>query len=619
MSTSTVYDVKVRYALDDKATRGARNLAGEFDRAGRSALSLRGAIAGVGLAGVFMAGKRALIDFNSEVDQMKIGMTTIMNMQLKKPWAEASKSADGLFTKFQEMAKKSPATTRDFMIMANALTPVIASLGGGTDKIANITQGAVIAGLATGTRADVASLDVKQMLMGNVTERDMMAQQLISAKGMSKESFNDMDVAARASMVEEMLQDPALLRAADEFGKSFAGQVSTFKDQLQIALGTVGKPLMSALSAEVSRWNQWIEKHPRTIAAISAKIGGMLKSSFQFIGKTVGWLIEHKETLFTLGKIFLAFKGAQMATGLIGGFARGISNLTEGLKQSTAKITGPTGVVTGFGRLAGVISGVGGLLPAFAGLAVAAVSLWDVFTDWVDGRPGGKGGKDPSFYEALGDIAPQLDRKRQLDKTLAGKTDPRFSNFSGKSAFDGSSDLYNRLVTEQKALNDKFMSPEMWGSAIQEIDKVLASNGKPLIKDAESEDLLKYGMMGDSVPYFNDERLRLENLMGQQTVSDSMLELATVANAFAEDLTESQRLLALKYAYPDQFGALPVPADDPKTQWGNGKGGEKANINVTIHRIEVAADDPDRFVFGMVKALNNVSKNPTQAASAIGD
>lgn len=619
MSSSTVYDVKVRYALDDKATKPAGDMARGFDRASKSAMTLQGAMAGIALAGGAMYGvKKVLIDFNSEIDQMKIGMTTILNMQLKKPWDEARGSADKLMVRFQELAKKSPATTKDFMQMANALTPVIASMGGGVDKIEKLTQGTVLAGLATGTRADVAALDVKQMLLGNVTERDMMANQLIAAKGMTKEAFNDLDAAARGSMVESMLQDPALLKAADEFGKSFAGQVSTFQDQLQMALGSVGRPLMQALTTEVQRWNVWIEKHPRTIANIASKLGGMIKNTFQFVGKVVGWLVEHRETLFSIGKIFVAFKGAQIATGLVGGFARGISNFTETIKSSAGKIdksiAGPTGLVSGFSRLGSIISGAAGLLPGFVGLAMVVHELWSN----IDKRPKGFGVGD-AYTEALAEIGPATSRYGELKGMVGNKLPPnRFGGYMGIGAdmFSGDQDLYNRLSTELDSIQNKLGSPEIWGAALKQMDEIAAKRGDKLNKDLSIEDI-RGGYLA-SADYKTDEEWRVMNLHGQK-LDEGTMELIAAVKSFRDVLTEGQRIEAFKYAYPEQFGVPTEKKKEEESKWGAPGAGASPKINVTIHRIEVAADDPDRFVFGMVKALKNVSRNPTQAASAIGD
>jgi hypothetical protein len=616
-SSSTVYDVKVRYSLDNKASSGANKLAGDMDRAGRSAMSLRGAIAGLGLAGAFVAGKKALIDFNSEIDQMRIGMTTILTMQLKKPWDDAKKSADGLFVRFQELAKKSPATTKDFITMANALTPVIASMGGGVDKIEKLTQGAVLAGLATGTRADVAALDVKQMLLGNVTQRDMMANQLIAAKGMDKETFNDMDAAARASMVESMLQDPALLKAADEFGKSFAGQVSTFQDQLQMALGNVGKPLMAAMTDEVKKWNNWIEKHPRTIAKIVTQVGGMIKDAFGFVRDAAGWLVDNSGTILTIGKTFLVFKGAQMATNIFANFVGGINNLVGQMRNAGGTLmgmfTGAGGLGGAFKGLIGILSGAGGVIPIFAMLATSVSSLINTLSSWDNAT---KQKNRLNFDEAMGASANMVSRLQEIDKIIE-KRNAQQDNSKDWTLFDPKSDdLRKRLNTERDALKTQLTDPAIMGPILRSISDAQMKAGLPSFQyaatDVDSMD--KMFRKGSSFDEFNA-------LWGGKADSELVSNLNELYKRLG-DLDVSAKRHIFEAAFPEQFGKPPAPMDTSAgeaSQWKDPGAADKTNINVTIHRIEVAADDPDHFVFGMVKALRGVSKNPTQAASAIGD
>jgi hypothetical protein len=54
-----------------------------------------------------------------------------------------------------------------------------------------------------------------------------------------------------------------------------------------------------------------------------------------------------------------------------------------------------------------------------------------------------------------------------------------------------------------------------------------------------------------------------------------------------------------------KLGIRPTAAD--------GKTKAPANVNVTIHKIEVPAADPDRFVHQMVKKFTDVVKNPAAA------
>jgi hypothetical protein len=596
-SSSTIYDVKVAYSLKDTASSGIKTIGAHTDKAAKSALSLKGALAAVGGVALLKGAKSALLDFNSEIDQMKIGLTAIGQMQLKLPFEKARVEADKLFKVFQEMAKKSPATTKDFMEMGSALAPTIALMGGGTDKIAKLSQGGVLASQAFGERSDVIARDIKQMLMGQVTAKDNTALQLLGSRGLDAEKFNAMSGGKRASLVESMLQDPALLKAADQMGESFAGQVSTFKDQLQMAIGTVGLPLMKSLTAEVKRWNTWIEKHPRTIKEWATSFGNGLKSAFETVKSVASWLVEHKDLIFTLGKAVLAFKGAQIAGNVFKQFTTGVGSLAAAVTKGATTIGGIFGVGGGagssslmgaFGGLTRAINPVTGALAMLAaGIGTATYLIHKHAAVERRGRENAIG-----FKEAVGDIAELQQRRKTVQGQLAG-------------AKDG--DLIGRLKAEEQGISSKLYSPETIGLAMRKINEVSEKGGGVSLKALpnDTNGLLSNNLLG-MLPTTFDRKNLADN-------TKVMGEVESTLKTF-QNLPSEIRQEALKFAFPEQYG-MPTPTETkaPDSDWGDLKG---KDINVNIQRIEVASDDPDRFVFQLAKTAEQAVKNRTQARSA---
>lgn len=608
--SSTVYDVKVRYSLDDRTSRGLGGIASAADKASQKTFALRGALGALGAGAAFAAGKRFLIDYNNDIDKMRIGMSTIISMQFKKPFEQARMEADKLFSRFQELAKKSPSTTKDFIQMGNALAPVVAMLGGGTDKIEKLAQGALLAGLATGTQADVAANDVKAMLLGQVEKPDKMANQLLASRGMQAKDFNAMEAVERAQLVESILQDPALLRSADEFGKSFAGTVSTFQDQLEIALGQVGLPLMTALTAEVSKWNSWIEKHPRTIGKIVSEVGGMIKSSFEFARSAAGWLLEHRDTLLAVAKTFLVFKGASMATNIFSQFAQGASGLVEKLKTAGGTLagvmsgTGAGGLAGAFRGLVGLLSGAGGVIPVFATLATAAYQLWRTFAD-INNDAESKG-RRMEFTEALGMAGSSTTRLRELDKLFASKP----GQASPADKMD--TEVRQRLETERSKLRGQLADPAVMGPILRAVSDAREKHGFGGLGTMSDDTLSKVLGRGISSDEFG--KLFADNPEAKQLVS----ELNDTYRAFGQ-MGAVERRRAFMSAFPEQFpdqtkSELPTQGD--LSAWMP-QAPSKADVKVTIHKIEVASEDPDRFVHGLVAVAEKGLKNPTQAASTI--
>ena len=50
---------------------------------------------------------------------------------------------------------------------------------------------------------------------------------------------------------------------------------------------------------------------------------------------------------------------------------------------------------------------------------------------------------------------------------------------------------------------------------------------------------------------------------------------------------------------------------------GKQKVAPKPNVNITIQRIEVQSDDPDRYAFGLVEAFQDAVRNPSGAAKRV--
>ncbi len=603
-STSTVYDVKVKYALDDRASNGVKQIASATDKAAKSAFSLKSALAAVGGMAMLKTAKSALIDFNSEIDQMKIGMTTVMQMQLKMPFQQAREEAEKLFKVFQELAKKSPATTKDFMEMGNAIAPSVAMMGGGPGKIAKLAQGGVLASQAFGERADIVALDIKQMLAGTINARDRIAQQLIASRGLTSEKFNGMDSKARASMTESMLQDPALLKAADQMGASFKGQTSTFKDMMQITLGEVGLPLMQAMTGEVQKWNNWIEKHPKTIKDWVTSFSGALQSGFETMKSIASWFVDHQDILMSLAKAFVMFKGASIATNVFKSFTEGVAGLAKNTVSAATTLGsmftgGASGSVGGvFSGLVGILGGAGGVI---AGLTLFAGALGVVSTLLNTHAESDKKARDAaiSLHEATGDYPGMRNRRDELKNSLKGQLD---------------SGVRMRQLMELETLQGKLNDPEKLGMALRKISESSDKSGKGGFKDFPREYFLDNNFVGKFIPnmYSGDSGEFAKNM-------ESLREVAGVMKSIRDyGVMDHGNVLdeILKHAFPEQFG-MPTPKEATATPTDDWKGLSTKDVNVTIQKVEVASEDPDRFVFGMIRIAENGIRHATQSAHTI--
>lgn len=584
MLGKTAYEVGIRYTLDDKAARGLTSMGNAADGAGKNIAKLKGLLAGVGvgLAGAFYVGKKYLVDYNSQIDQMRIGLTTVIQSQLHKPFAQARKEADGLFLRMQEVAKKSPATTKDFIEMANAIAPAVAQLGGGVGKIESLSTGAVIAAQAYGFQADVAGRDISQMLRGDVTDRDQLAKLLLGSRGIDKDKFNAMSGSERGRITEEVLNDKSLKDAADRFGDSFQGQLSSLQDQLQITLGEVGKPLVSAITAEFKKWNQWISKNPGIIADWAKTFGRALVDGFQAVKKAVGWIVDNRETIMMIAKVFAAFKIGQLAGGVVGD------------------------VIGGLGKLGSSLSGATSAIGLFAGAAMALAT-------WVD---------DVQSKEIKNKT--DMVTVREYTEKLYGSGDQYDDNLRhlGRNARadkfirpDGTVDV-NKLVQMNGARNSADVERGMTG--VTEAGFWQTINKTQMSKE-EAERMIATGSFrgmdygrtsqdSEAVVIRQIAALTLAAAETQQEAAKRQLEAASLA-MFNGDMF--QNMLGI-------FGMSNKNIAD-QLEGGWKEGAKTGDMNVTINKIEVASEDPDRFVFGMNRAFERAAQNRTQAKNAIAE
>jgi hypothetical protein len=44
---------------------------------------------------------------------------------------------------------------------------------------------------------------------------------------------------------------------------------------------------------------------------------------------------------------------------------------------------------------------------------------------------------------------------------------------------------------------------------------------------------------------------------------------------------------------------------------------EKPKVNITVQRIEVQSDDPDRMAFGLIESFRDAAKNPSSAVASL--
>lgn len=144
MAATTIYDLQIKIAL--QGMQAAKSAAAAL---GSSLKGIGGALRDIGFAanglsamgGIFGRARDALIGFNSQVEQSRIGLQTMVGLNLGKTFASAQVDADGFFKAMQQAAKTSPGTTADFIAMGQGIAPSLLAAGHNMKDLERFTVG----------------------------------------------------------------------------------------------------------------------------------------------------------------------------------------------------------------------------------------------------------------------------------------------------------------------------------------------------------------------------------------------------------------------------------------------------------------------------------------------
>lgn len=597
---STIYDIQVRFSDRGGFNRTGRAAQSAARRIGILERSIRSAGTALLAGGAFFgvkAAKNALIDFNTNLEQARLSMSGLLQMNMGGEWADNQERANRLVRQFQNDAKKSVATTMDFVDMGKLITGPLTRVGGTLKDVSDITKGAVVAAKAMGEESGLVARDIEAALRGNITMRDRFIRAMLPTIKMTKEEFNT--IARQApeqalGLLRAMFGAEAIKNMAETQAKSFAGVSSTLRDNIERMFGRIGLPLMNALTEQMARINAFFDNNSTKVAQFVNDFSAGLVKGFNLAVKAFEFINRNRALLLSLAKSFLIFKAVRGVGGILTGMAGGLSSL------NTAAVAASGGLSGLSGKLGAFTSALG---PATMALGAFAGGL-NVIADWID---------------------------REQSKRLEARTRPAGNvDFFGRFG-------QNRLTPSPEELNTS-RTTGLTPASVQ---------AKSLLKTAISEGLIKVNKGGEaqedipgilkkfalqtlnpsvanrlsSAKSIDELRSKVDSLVAEArqprtSLADRDFDTIDFANKTADKLTRLldglERTLSLENARrPFEVPTVEEFAPRRKNTSNN------QNVEVTIHRIEVASDDPDRFAFGLVESFNSVARNPTQAANPL--
>lgn len=546
---TTTYVVETRYVLDDKASEALKGIAGHAARGEQHVESLSGALRHLGHALMvgegLRLGKEMFIDFNSELEQMKISMAAIMEMNLGGSFKRNQAVSEDLFKEFQRFSKLTPVTTKEVMSFGTGVSAAVFGAGGSMKDFIKITEQGVIASKVFGANAEYAALEIQELLMGNVSKRMRFAMQLLHAAGVDEKTFKAMTASQRIATVEKVLDSDAMKKAADAFSNSFAGVTSTLKDNLEITLGQIGLPLFKAVTKEIRGWNHWIEQNPQKIEAFAKRFSDALVSGFHTLQQIGAWVVQHADMLETIAKLYLGMK--------IGG---AVQNVFSGLASAAS-------------GLAGNMTSLGGALGV---LIPAVLMLADAYGKEEARRIG-------SQFDAAGSARFARANDRVGDKALINEA-------RDKGAITGTG--------ADARLNVSALARSFDLERTAERARVLAFVGDKAQAEQAKVTLARsvIAMMGTITAF---HRMNVASDTFSQMLARGGKGLSDLINGGLGKLN-------------DMLGGI---------DFGQHPNLKQGDVNVKIEHLEVASDDPDRFIVGLGEAARKAKRNPAQARETL--
>lgn len=620
MGATTTYDVNVNYNVRDKGSRGLQNIERGARRAANATSSLdmmarRLMAAGGAFLGVRKA-KEWLVDYNAELEQSKIAMSGLLQLNMGGEFAKNQERANALINKFREDAKKSTATTKDFVDFAQMITGPLTRAGASMKQLTELTRSGVVASRAMGIESGMAALDIEQAVAGTLKARDRFARAIIEpylkSKGVQKdftETWNEFVRKDPAGAVEELnkaLNQPAILQMAKAQEKSWAGMTSTLKDNLQRALGKVGLPLMKAMSAEIEKLNAWFSKNPDRVNEIVNSMSDSIVSAFHTAKKIMQFIVDNRGLLMTIAKAYLVGK---IAGGLGGAIARPFEMISGTLKNTNTSFLGfergLKGVVSGLGTAMGVIGVAAVGFQALADRALAKqekrikrqteTSFAVEHAQALAGMEGAK--QDKARRWAMG----RARRKGTLGITgLKYGTDVELAKDVLTSARGAG--MITGKVGEGRV--DIRRSLARYGAGID--NKLLfAKNAAEMRTILESR---KSGIKGGT----KEERWALKTIEGLERalVYDRELKRRQDAANWDKFLAKFEETLKDGNLWTAMLAAAGVPVGAAGTPKGKKW---TTNVNAKVEIKKVVSDDPDRFALDLIGTMENIARNGVQA------
>jgi len=337
MADGIVYSVVTRWKNDGLAQAGqeAERAHGSFHRLGGAAEHAESMMARLNQTAIGYLGFRAIyedarraaesfIEVSNAAEQAKFTISALLQagkVEGTDTWVGAMQKGSEFIAQMRQDAQVLPGTFKDLMAIVQPTMLPGLEAGLFVRQIEKLSADMMAVGKLMQINPVVVGHEMEMLLHGRATARTPLFAKLSGAIGMTAKDFNALDSDQRIAKLNEAVSrfGPAI----EAYGQTWDAISSTAEDNIDEIHRGLGAAFFSDLKKRLEEVNVYYQEHRQSILAIADAVGHKLVDAFSqlagYIKSGLGWVIDHKDTLFKLAEVYGATIIGKNIAGFVGG------------------------------------------------------------------------------------------------------------------------------------------------------------------------------------------------------------------------------------------------------------------------------------------------------------
>lgn len=236
------------------------------------------------------------VDYNSRLEGMQISLAAVIGAADGIDFSRAQSESHALFEQLRTDAMSSVATTEQLFEVAQTIYGPVHGAGLAMSEVRTLTSDAVTAATALGVPLDMAAREMNQMVSGAAGMHNVFYRMLHATGAIAEDSheWNQMTAPERVRRLQGALGQ--FTQAADAYGHSFAGVMSTFQDLVENFTSTFFGPAFAGVRRFLDDVNQRLLANRSAIESALTDAGQWLERAFGDATDRLMLAVEYLQT-----------------------------------------------------------------------------------------------------------------------------------------------------------------------------------------------------------------------------------------------------------------------------------------------------------------------------------